>query len=235
MRDEFKWNNSGTHVSEDDLILYFTGGVAPEREIEIEEHVAGCDTCTSVARGVRHTFAVLQNSTAEGYQKALADALPQTVHSALQAAVTNPQNRPLRERIESWVAMGMEAVQGFAGMAVQAGVVLLRAPTAVENMSLRSTLSFQPAARAPEIQHLVATGLTNAEIIAEEDKVTVRLPAEVSPAGGLVALIPLSKPESTVVAELVKKADTYTATFEAKGDDRYLIVFHSNKEPASHG
>lgn len=221
-----KWDPAGVHLTRDDLIAYFTGA-APHREMEIEEHIAGCAQCTETARGVRRTVGAVRSATAQAYHEALARDLPETVRDALNAAALNPKNLAVKELLKRRLALGMEAIQAIAGIARTKGTAVLRPLTPKEVMPWGSALQLQPAMRDQEVQNLTLTGKAEQSIIVVKDHmISVRMPADVLPNGGLIALIPLSNPQETTVRLFERKGEDqdWTATLEAEADDRYLLV-----------
>ena len=56
-----------THFALEELEAYFASDLAPERETEVEEHLADCDTCTQLARTLVPPPPSLERWTAQAH------------------------------------------------------------------------------------------------------------------------------------------------------------------------
>ena len=111
------------HIEADELIDYFASALAPARQLEIEEHAAGCELCAESCRDIYSlVFEVQRLSTGE-----LAQAFAnRSMASALTSAAESEDNAEVKRTFhESLRRLGRSSAGAFKAIVRSSGAEFL--------------------------------------------------------------------------------------------------------------
>ena len=232
---------SDSHLNTGDCIDYLESKLSPEREEEVERHLALCDSCVEQTRET-HVLNQLCDWTAEQHGESLA---VDTWYAALERAEAEVTRSSLRDRLADWRERGAGLSQGALRVVNSAVENAYRVVTHSIDAIVcpQSEWQFQAAAPTAGVRGTASTaddvavvetdrGVSgpSARVLVragEKGQVVVRVDGIAPDQPGPLVVLVLSGDDSTVVVRETQKqlGTTYwVARFENLHAGEYLVA-----------
>jgi anti-sigma factor RsiW len=219
------------HFERDELEAYVAGDLSADREIQVEEHLAECLSCTQMSRAIIALDPLVDSLTAKEHGDAV-------LRSALESALGGETDRDLQysARLTEWRTR-------WAGLAEAAVHIVLDAPIAASRIvasqvrplirpdaTLRLAegwgIASGAGARTRSIEDRAGDGKPSIDVQREAGDIVVHLrglpTAYRSP---LVVLVPVDPPGEHRAQELARDAEgQFVARFASVAAGTYLVA-----------